>query len=62
VEGDVLAGGGAVSLTVKHPGCGGLRCERSSRDCPECGNAEGMRHDPWDGWSCAICDWEENPL
>lgn len=30
--------------------------------CPDCGNSEGMRHDPWDGRSCSICDWEENPL
>jgi hypothetical protein len=51
-----------MSALVKHPGCGGLRCERSTRACPECGNTEGMRHDPWDGWSCAICNWEENPL
>jgi hypothetical protein len=30
--------------------------------CPDCDDDEGMQHSPWDGWSCSICDWQENPL
>lgn len=41
--------------------CDVLDLEKPRR-CPECGNVEGMAHSAWDGWSCSICDWEENPL
>jgi ribosomal protein S27AE len=29
-------------------------------DCPECGSP--AVHDAWDGWSCGLCGWMENPL